>query len=466
MILSSIFTPSYNNAAGNSSADVYATVSKIMQSQNTGVPKLNAALAKDDTKLSGLGKLMSALASFQSVAQSLSGSGLYAAASSSAKDVLTATTSSSSAAGSYAIQVKQLAQVQNLLSRIQANPDAAIGNGGSTTLTFDFGTTAGDVFTPNASGASKSVFIPSGGDTLQGIATAINASNIGVTAKVIHSAAGYALVLSSSSGSAGSMRIGVKGDPALQNLLAYDPAGKKNLTQTDAARDAAVTINGVAVSSSSNAVTGAVAGTTLNLAATGSSTLIVARDSAQFTKNVTNLVSTYNALNARLKELQQGDLKTEGSAARIQSQLARIFNTGGDMGAAYVTPGSIGISVQKNGDLAIDATKLQKAIDAAPDGVAKLFTNKGKGIADNLVGQIKGLISPNGSLQKEAATINKDIMALSAKKNSLAKALTLQANALVKQYSQQNSLYASNNTSGLMSSGQSNGKSTLFDILG
>lgn len=468
MNLSSLFTSGYSNTAGNTSADVYATVSKIMQSQNTGVPKLNAALANDDAKLSGLGKLMSALASFQSVAQSLSGSGIYTAAASSAKDVLTATSSSTSVPGAYAVQVTQLAQAQNLLSRIQANPDAVIGSGGITTLTFDFGTTAGDTFTPNAAMTPQTVLIPSGGNTLQGIANAINAANIGVTARVIHNAAGYALVLSSSSGSANSMRIGAKGDPALQNLLAYDPAGAKNMTQTSAAQDAALTINGVAKSSSGNTVTDAPPGTTLNLKATGTSTLTVARDSTQFTKNVGNLVSAFNTLNASLKSLQQGDLKTEGSAARIHGQLARIFNTAssGSVGAAYITPGSIGISTQKNGDLAIDAAKLQKAINAAPEGVAKLFTHKGKGIADNLVSQIKDLIGTHGSIQKEAATINQDIMSLTAKKSSLAKALTLQANSLVKKYSQQNTPYASSNAPGLQSPYQSNGKATLFSILG
>jgi len=460
MILPQFLSSYYSSTAGNSSTDVYATVGKIMQSQNTGVPKLNAALASDNTKLSGLGKLMSALTAFQSVAQSLAGSGLYASASSSAKAVLTATTSSSSAAGSYAIQVKQLAHSQNLLSKLQVNPDAAIGSGGAT-LSFDFGTTEGNVFTPNASAkTAKVVVIPSGSNTLQGIAAAVNAANIGVTAKVTHGDAGYALTLSSPSGSASSLRIGVKGDAALQSLLAYDPAGTKNLTQTDAAQNAALTVDGVAVSSSSNMLTNAVAGTTLNLTATGSATLAVTRDASQFTKNVTNLVSTYNALNASLKGLQQGDLKSEGSAARIQSQLSRLFfaASSGTVGTTYITPGSIGITVQKNGDLAIDAAKLQKALSAAPDGVAKLFTNSGKGIADKLVSQIQGLIGPNGSIQKEALTINKDIAALNAKKNSLAKVLTAQANALVKQYS--------SNASGSASSSQTSGKSTLFDMLG
>lgn len=463
MRLSSLFTPNYNSMASNASADVYAKVSKIMESQNTGVAKLNSALANDSAKLSGLGKLMNMLASFQSVAQSLSGSGLYASASSSAKDVLTATASNGSLAGSYEIQVKQLAQSQNLLSKLQVSQDAPVGSGIATTLSFDFGSVEDEVFTPNAAAkTSKTVAIPSGSNTLQGIAAAINAANIGVTAKVVQGKEGYALALSSPSGSANSLRIGVKGDPALRDLLAYDPAGTKNLTQTAAARDVAAIINGVAVGSSTNTLANAVVGITLNFAATGSATLAVTRDASQFIKNVTNLVGTYNALNASLKDLQQGELKTDDSAARIQSQLSRLFFTGssGTVGEGYITPGSIGISVRKNGDLSVDAARLQKAIGSAPDGVAKLFTNSGKGIADKLAGLIQGMIGPNGAIQKEAATINKDIAALNAKKSSLAKALTFQANALVKLYSQQSNAFDSGTTS------QSSGKSTLFDILG
>jgi flagellar hook-associated protein 2 len=282
MILSQFFSTGSSSATSSSSADVYAKVSKFMQAQNTGAPKLNAALASDNTTLSGLGKLLNALTSFQSVAQSLSGGGLNTSASSS-----------------------------------------------------------------------------------------------------------------------------------------------------------------------------------------GAATPVVAQDSAQLTKNVTNLVNTYNSLNASLKGLQQGDLKAEGSVSRIQNQLARVLSLGsnGTAGASYLSLGSIGISTQKNGDLAIDATKLQNAINTNPDGVAKLFTNNGRGIADNLVRQIQGLAGPTGSIPRETATINKDISALTVKKNNLAKALTDEANALVKQYSQQ-AQASSSIATGLTSSSQSSGNSTLFDMLG
>ncbi|HEX5392898.1 MAG TPA: flagellar filament capping protein FliD [Rhodocyclaceae bacterium] len=63
-----------SNSTSSSSAEILAKVSKTMEARNTVAPKLNAALASDNTKLSALGKLMSGLTTLQTSAQSLSGS--------------------------------------------------------------------------------------------------------------------------------------------------------------------------------------------------------------------------------------------------------------------------------------------------------------------------------------------------------------------------------------------------------
>ena len=194
---------------------------------------------------------------------------------------------------------------------------------------------------------------------------------------------------------------------------------------------------------------------TASASSTASSGSTVA-DPNQLSQKITALVNGYNSLNAGLTGLQQGDLKAEGSITRIQSQISRVLNLGssGTVGGSLITLGSIGITTQKNGDLTIDPTKLQSAISANPSGVAKLFSDTGTGIADNLVSQVQSMIGANGSIPRETASITKDISALTVKKNSLAQALTNEANALTKLYSQQNS-----------SSGQS-GSFSLFDFLG
>lgn len=462
MNLSSYFTNKTNaNTTGNASVDVYAKVNKIMQTQNTAAPKLNAALTADKTMLSGLGQLQSALASFQGVAQSLSGNGVNLSASSSVAKVLSATTSSSSVAGTYAIQVTQLAQGLVLKSKNLPSPDVAIGLGGSSKISFEFGSTSGNTFTTNAAiNSAKTVVIPSGANTLQGIASAINGANIGVTAKVIPSGTSYALELNSPTGAANNMRINVSGNSALQNLLTFNPAGVKNLSQAVSPQDATLTINGVAMRSPSNTLTKAIPGTSLSLNAKGSSELVVAQGSAQIAKNVTNLVNAYNTLNAKLSTLQQGELKVDGSALRAQSQLKGILTSSANSttGSPVQALANMGITTQKNGNLVVDTNKLQAAISLDSASVTKLFTNGGKGIADHLVSQIQGILSPVGGLSRKVAAVNQDITALNAKKSSLGKSLTAQANALVKLYSQQN---AQGNSTGTSSPSPNVGNSLL-----
>jgi flagellar hook-associated protein 2 len=171
------------------------------------------------------------------------------------------------------------------------------------------------------------------------------------------------------------------------------------------------------------------------------STAPTGQDATQLKDKVTSLVSNYNALNATLTGLNQGRLKTDGLIAGIQSKLGGVINSGSGVisGSSFITMASIGISQQKDGSLVVDATKLQAAIKANPDGVAKLFTNSGKGVADKLAVQIQSITGTTGSVQKETAAINKEVTSLNAKKASLAKALTAEANALVKMYSQQSS---------------------------
>lgn len=442
----------------NSGLDVYDMVSKTMQSQNTLAPKLNAALSSDRTKLSGLGQLQSQLASFQGIVKSLSGGGISTSATSSAPGVVTASTTASSVSGSYAVQVDELAQSQVLTAKPQASKDAAIGSGTASTVKIDLGTTKDGAFTPSTRTTTKTITIDGSNSNLQGIAAAINAANIGVTASVTLTAAGFVLSVTSPTGGDSSMRISVAGDPVLQGLIGYNPAGTKSLTQTSEAKDAALTVNGVAKSSASNTVTGAVPGTTLTLTGKGAGNLTIAQSPSQIADNINGFISAYNTLNSKLTDLQKGDLQGDQTASRIQSQLARILGgttTGAD--GAYLNLSRLGISTQKNGNLAVDATTLKKSIASDPSGAAALFASGGKGLTDKINSQIDGLLGNTGSIKKQTDDLNKDVAALNVKRGNLEKSLTAQAQALAKKYSQQGQVGG-----GI---GQTVGGGTLFDFL-
>lgn len=426
-------TSPINTAAGASqaspSAAVYAKVEKLMSSQSAGVVKLNTALTRDQTKLSGLGQLQSALSDFRALATRLGGAGLSTAASASTKGVLSAIATDKAVAGSYAVDVAQLAQGQSLASAAQKAADKAIGTGAPAAIKVEFGTTASDGRFTAAAGGAKSITIDSSNNTLDGIAAAFR--NAGIDAKVVKGSDGYSLSLTGPDGAASSMRIGVTGDAAIKDLVSYNPAGEKRLSQTGAAQDALLTVDGKQVASASNTVNGAITGATLTLTGKGATNVVVAKEAGQITSNVGKLVDAYNSLNAKLQTLQQGVLKGDAALGQVSRQLGQT------MGEASRALAAAGVTLDKNGKMQLDEAKLKSAVAANPDAVGKLFTNDGKGLADQLSAKIAALGGAGGSLDRETKAVGKDITDLTGKKAALAKALTAQATALVNMYSQQ-----------------------------
>jgi flagellar hook-associated protein 2 len=413
-----------------SAAELYSRVSKGLLAKNAGVQKLDAALSRDQTRLSGLGQLQSALAGFQALAQSVAGVGLQTGATASRPAVLSALTTGSAKAGSYAVEVRQLAQAQVLAARPQKDQAAAIGSGAATTIKVEFGTSAGSSFAPRS---AKTITIDSGNNSLQGIAAAFESA--GVDASIVKGGAGYTLQLGGGSGSANSLRISVGGDTTLQKLLSYNPAGLKGLSQTSAAQDAQLSIDGKAVTSASNVVTGQIGGTALALSAKGATRVVVAQDSGAIAGNVANFVKGYNDLAAQLVtlrqgELNQGELKADPALAQAQDQLAQVVK-----GSASALA-KAGVTLGQNGQLQIDSKALKGAIAADPGAVAKLFTDGGTGVADQLSARIGQLIGANGAIGQQKPALGQEIGALTSQQTKLTGALSAQANALVAQYTQ------------------------------
>ena len=460
MFNSTINSRAYTNntqqtTQGNISADVYAKVERQMQSQNTGVVKLNASLARDQAKFSGLGQLQSALAKFQTVAKNMAGSGLATAATSSTKDVLSATTTDKAVSGSHELNVKQLAQGQTLLSGAQKSSSAAIGTGAPALVKIEVGATDGKQFTPG-SGKIISLTIDSSNNSLDGIAAALKKQ--GIDASVVKGADGYSLALNGKSGADSSMRISVSGDAAVSNLLAYSPGSSKGLQQTAAAQDALLTVDGKDIKSATNTLTTAVEGATIELKKKGTTDLVIAKDSSQIASNVASFVTAYNELNSKLQSLQQGDLKSDTALGQVRSQMEQVLRTA-STGVPASILASAGVTLGKGGELVLDDKKLKAAIAADPDAVSKLFTNNGKGVADQFSSKIGELTGETSIIRKEVQSVGKDITTLNNKKAVLAKALTAQAQALVKAYSAQEQMGTNSALPGYT------GKNSLFDFM-
>lgn len=399
---------SATSATTGTNIDVASIVSQLMTVEQRPLAALNNKEASYQAKLTAYGSIKGALAGFQTAVSGLSDISKFQSLKATSSDTtfVTASASSIAVAGTYSLDVTNLAQSQSLAALGQASSTAAIGSG---TLTFDFGTITGTpvngkytgaTFTSSGSG-TKTVTIDAANNSLQGIRDAINAAKIGVTATIVNDGgvSPYRLALSSDSlGKANSVKISVAGDAALSTLLAHDPANDagQNLTETVKAQNADFKVNGIAVSKTSNTITDVIQGVTLNLLKAPTTTpasVTIARDTAVINTSVANFVKAYNDLNKTLSDVSAYNAATKKGAIlqgdstvrTLQTQVRAVLNSPiSNSGGSLTTLSQIGVSFQKDGTLALDSTKLSTAISNNFSDIASLFATVGKA-SDSLV---------------------------------------------------------------------------------
>jgi len=392
-------------AIGGANLDVSGIVGQLMSLEQRPIAALNKKEGDYQAKISAYGNVSGALSGFQSAVQSLSSLEKFQSlkATSSDATVLTATAASKAASGTHSLTVSSLAQAQKLSVAGQISDSASIGSGAPSKLSFDFGSIAGGTFDTTSgkyTGATfatngqgvKSITIDSGNNSLQGIRDTINAAKIGVTASLINNGSDtpFSLTLSPTGmGMNNSLKISVDGDEAISALLAHDPAAIQNLNQTVTAQSANFAVDGVSVSKDSNSVAEVIPGVTLEIKKTTDTpvSLTVARDSSGITSSVQGFVKAYNDMNKTLQDLssynaatKQGAILQGDSTVRLlQSQIKSILNTPiSNSGGELTTLSQIGITLQKDGTMALDTSRLDSAINKNADDVASLFTTVGK----------------------------------------------------------------------------------------
>lgn len=406
-----------------SGLDVNGIVTKLMAVESQPLKALDTKEAAYQAKLSAYGTLSGALSAFQSAVQGLSDPAKFQSLNASSSDptVASASASSIAVAGSYALDISKIAQSQKLVAAGKTSTSTAIGLGGATTLTFDFGTISGALtpyvpatgtggtyapapattFLSNGSGA-KTVTIDATNNSLTGIRDAINTAKIGVTASIVNDggASPYRLVLSSdNAGSSNSLKIGVSGDATISALLSHDPTGvvgtTQNLQQTLVGQNTEMTVNGVFVSKTSGTLTDVIPGVTLNALKVGTSTVSVTQNSSGVTSAVDAFIKGYNDLAKTLKDSSSYDpatrkagiLQGDASVRTIQSQIRALLGRSLTGNLAYTNFSQVGITLQRDGSLALDSAKLQTALTTNPVDLAAVFSATGKA-SDSLVSYV------------------------------------------------------------------------------
>jgi flagellar hook-associated protein 2 len=443
-----------SSVAASGGLDVQGLVSQLMTLERQPIDKLNTQVSSYQNKISSFGTLKGLVSGFQGSIEGLDKNFQEFSAASSDTGIFSASAVSTAAAGIYTLDVANLAQAQSLVAAGQASSTTAIGNGTSTTITFDFGTISGGTLTSGVySGAAfatngngtKSVTIDGTNNSLQGIRDAINTAKIGVTATIINDGSGtpYRLALTSeNSGVSNSLKITTSGgDGAIDSLLAHDPAGlpaAQHLNQTAAAQNANFTVNGIAITKPSNTVTDAMEGVTLTLSkpTTTPVTLTVTRNTEAVKKGVANFVETYNSMVTQFKsrsafatstDANKPALSGDGTVRLMLSQLRGVFNV--EASGTLTTLAQVGITTKADGTLKLDSSTLDTALANNFNDVRSLF-NAETGYGTRLSAWADAALDAEGVIESRTKSLDASIKGY----NEQISKLEVRMSTLKKQY--------------------------------
>lgn len=368
--------------------------------------------ASYEARVSAFGQVQSAVEALQKAAAALGKSStLDAVKPNVVGDGLTATIGEDGATmGEYAIKVNRLATAQTLQSGVVADRTATNGATGS----FEIELTNGEKRTIDISNDTS----------LNGIAKAINADDkAGVRATIITDGDGasYLMLSAKDTGEQASVKsITVTGDQSLKDILNYNTGPTDKMAQQTAATDAEVEINGIVVKSSSNSISTAIDGVTLNLTAKTEPgktvTLKLQSDTSVASKAMQDFVAAYNSLQSTITKYTAFDITAQtnqaltgdGTTRGIQSSMSnalQVITTEGTLRSL----GDLGISTDpKTGQLKLDQTKLDKALTGNPADVKRIMTSA-DGLAAKFDTASKAILGSNGSIQLRKDGLNESI---------------------------------------------------------
>ncbi|TAI87003.1 flagellar filament capping protein FliD [Pectobacterium versatile] len=376
------------------------------KAQLTGVSALKSALDKLNTANNALAKSES----FGIVTGSIDG--ITNTKVSSTNKAFTATTASKSVAGSYSVEVKQLAQAHSITSSVQASATAAL-SATDTTLKI-----------AQADGKSLTIDIKGGETSLNGVRDAINKANGGVTASVVKAKDNeYYLMLTAKNS-------GEKGEITLtdsSNVLG-------STTEKVAAQNSVIIANGIEIERQSNTIDDAFEGVTLTLQAKTEAdkpeTLTIDQDITGMKDAVKAWVDAYNALQDTIisqtkytavdageaQSSSNGALIGDSTVRGIQDELKAQLTTVQSASGEFRILADLGITQNfKTGKLEINNTTLDKALKEEPGKVQAFFVgdNDKTGLATQTRSYLKEVLDTReGTIKTKEDSINKTLKSL------------------------------------------------------
>ena len=436
--------PAIQSLGVGSGIDANSIVTQLMAVERRPLSQLQKNASSVQTQISVYGNVKSRLDTLQSALDKVKAASNWSPTTvdNAGSTSVAATVSGSPATGDVTVSVARLAQSQSVAS--EPFTSSNVTGGGDLKITLGKWDPGFAGFTPRSPSQAVTVSIAASPTlTLEGVRDAINTSVAqqraaklanpsgpdfpDVTASVVKDASGSRLVLrSNTTGQDNGFEIAQGTTPLtgdLQKLL-FQPSGPTpppaagQIARAAANLDA--TVNGVPVSLATNTMTEVVQGLTIEAKAvtTTEQKLAVSRDNEALKKNINDFVTAFNdvvtytaqqtAYNPTTK--QGGPLQGDRTALALLSQLRQIATNPSSATTAFSgTAGQpsrlsdIGITLQRDGTLRADTSKLDKALSNLPE-LTKLFTQvntantANQGVAQNLGTLVRAVTGSDGSI--------------------------------------------------------------------
>jgi hypothetical protein len=233
-------------------------------------------------------------------------------------------------------------------------------------------------------------------DTLADVRDKINAAGAGVTALVMTDSSGSRLLIrSNATGAENAFRTtvtdgdGGNADATGLSMLAFDPRPAGADDAEPDASDAAATVNGLPVTSTSNTLTNIVDGLTLTLNAettlTGPATVNVVTDTEALKKTLTDFAAAYSAVVKLIAADTKYDpvakkgaiLQGDSAATGMQRQLRTLAGSASAASAVFGHLSDIGLELQGDGSMTVNGTKLGAALANVAE-LKKMFSSSSR----------------------------------------------------------------------------------------
>ena len=365
--ISSVLTSAQITSLIDQASAAFQAPANALQAQEQPIQAQISALGKVQGALSSLQSALSGLANVQTLSQR--------SVTTSPTGTVDATATNDAATGTYNLSAIHLAQAESLISSGFASTSASLG--------------AGSIVIQTGSGPAVTVNIASGQDNLSGIANAVDQANAGVQATVVYDGSLYHLALTSdSTGTADAFTVSGSGGLA---GFSYHP-GASGLTEVQAPKNSSFSLNGVAITSGSNAIKGVIPGLSLTLSASGSATVTVSQSVDALDKAANSVVSALNNVFSTINQYASynatsgagplfGDVGLQIVRSDLLNAITSPTTLGGKQNTTYNSLSAIGFTITSGGAVTLNDATFQSAAQSDYNSVAALLGSAG--VADN-----------------------------------------------------------------------------------